>query len=1013
MLRMPLVSIDRLLSILQKDQLADFIRNPLIGEAIRMASPSFYDQVQSDPTLSRPALQLTALKYILRLSSRCTPFGRFAGCCLGDIANQTMLDMPNRQLMSHYQLDMHVLILFQQYFETHPSIRPYLKFSPNTSLYQLDKQLRYTESAISELTTNHFISQLTITPAIKLVIRHASQGATINQLVRKLIHHQYTETDAYLLIEQLIADQVLISEVYPTVTGPDVLSSWLTMLEQMPHTDTCRHALAQIKCLLTPSEELTTPESAIRSILIEQFSLVLPDRPILQCNSYFTSIINQLNSTICLKLQQTLDVLFSLSSKFSASRSDSLSTFRQAFYARYEEREIPLAVALDPSLGVGYGPAPLPDEQALLEGILPEEGSAEPSPLAMATQQWLLKLYTRWQDQTGETLHLTAEDIQPLPGAAVERPATNYYALGYFLASSSKAIDAGDYQFVLKALGGCSPFPLMGRFCRDNAQLTEQIQSHFSTLQQGDNNRIYAEIAHLPSIRAGNVIQRPHLSPYEIPYLTRSTLPREQQILLADLWISVPGGHRVVLRSRRLGKEIVPRLTTAHNYQMGLPLYQFLGDLQLQDTFAGISWQWGWLSKVRHLPRIQYKQVILKEARWRLEIADINPNLSAVKNVANWRQSWGIPRFIALEQGDQELFLDLAHTLCQDLLIDTLQRLKILYLIEWLRTPDRCCVTGSDGRFTHEVIIPFICTDDKKKPSPPSLPSSGSVERVFVPGSQWLYIKIYTSPEMSSLVQTKLGRLARKLVRNQQVTHWFFIHYKDPDYHLRFRFHLAEPSNAAFVLQACQHTLQPFIAIEVIHRLQVDTYVREIERYGFRQIDWLEWLFWVDSDWVIQLRQVSTNEADLLTAAIMGADAYLTDFGLSLSEKIRLCDKIFTGLFREHGESANSRKAMAKKYRHNEAFVKRVLHQHDLFAFEKSCQKLFQKRSHRLKPFLERLLTGDSIALETMASLVHLFINRLFTQHQRTYELLTYHHLLRGYQSLNAYVPPVPQSLFS
>jgi lantibiotic biosynthesis protein len=50
----------------------------------------------------------------------------------------------------------------------------------------------------------------------------------------------------------------------------------------------------------------------------------------------------------------------------------------------------------------------------------------------------------------------------------------------------------------------------------------------------------------------------------EIVYLGRSGAPADHQLPLTDLLVSVRDG-RVVLRSRSLGREVVPRLTNAHN----------------------------------------------------------------------------------------------------------------------------------------------------------------------------------------------------------------------------------------------------------------------------------------------------------------------------------------------------------------------------------------------------------------------------------------------------------------
>lgn len=81
----------------------------------------------------------------------------------------------------------------------------------------------------------------------------------------------------------------------------------------------------------------------------------------------------------------------------------------------------------------------------------------------------------------------------------------------------------------------------------------------------------------------GNILFRPHIRDYEITYLIGSTLDDEHVIPASDLMVSVKG-RKVVLRSRRLQKEIIPRLTSAYNYKGNTtPLYRFLCDLQSQN----------------------------------------------------------------------------------------------------------------------------------------------------------------------------------------------------------------------------------------------------------------------------------------------------------------------------------------------------------------------------------------------------------------------------------------------
>ncbi len=91
------------------------------------------------------------------------------------------------------------------------------------------------------------------------------------------------------------------------------------------------------------------------------------------------------------------------------------------------------------------------------------------------------------------------------------------------------------------------------------------MQAHIHTeeaLHSGD--AVFAEIAHLPEGRVGNVVCRPVLRRYEIPLLATPGVPVDRQIALSDLTVSLHNG-RIVLRSQRLGIKVLPRLTTAHN----------------------------------------------------------------------------------------------------------------------------------------------------------------------------------------------------------------------------------------------------------------------------------------------------------------------------------------------------------------------------------------------------------------------------------------------------------------
>src|SRR5262249_17396529 len=135
---------------------------------------------------------------------------------------------------------------------------------------------------------------------------------------------------------------------------------------------------------------------------------------------------------------------------------------------------------------------------------------------------------------------------------------------------------------------------------------------------------VFAEVVHLADGRLANISARPVLREREIVYLGRSGAPADHQLPLTDLLVSVRDG-RVVLRSRSLGREVVPRLTNAHNYVNGaLGTYRFLASLQHQDV-RSLAFTLGPLPQLPYVPRIRLGRIVLREASWNLRKAELDP----------------------------------------------------------------------------------------------------------------------------------------------------------------------------------------------------------------------------------------------------------------------------------------------------------------------------------------------------------------------------------------------------
>ena len=234
--------------------------------------------------------------------------------------------------------------------------------------------------------------------------------------------------------------------------------------------------------------------------------------------------------------------------------------------------------------------------------------------------------------------------------------------------------------------------------------------------KEEDNNPdvIYAEIVHLPESRTGNILFRPVLRKYEIPYLAKPAIAEEFRLQLNDLMLSIKG-NRIILRSKRLNKEIIPRLSTAHNYSFNaLPIYQFLCDLQTQNIRGGVMFNWGALAnEFSFLPRVIYKNLIFSLASWKVKKEDIKLMLAIeddeilIEKINKWRKKNKIPAYIILDEGDNELFINLENPLMVRTLFSVIKNKDIFQIQEFLFDPETAIVKSDEGSFNNQFILAF------------------------------------------------------------------------------------------------------------------------------------------------------------------------------------------------------------------------------------------------------------------------------------------------------------------
>ena len=272
----------------------------------------------------------------------------------------------------------------------------------------------------------------------------------------------------------------------------------------------------------------------------------------------------------------------------------------------------------------------------------------------------------------------------------------------------------------LESVGGSSAVNLAGRFCYLDEKLCDTILEITAIEQELMGEVLLAEIVHLPQQRTGNILMRPILREYEIPYLAKPAVKKEYTIPISDLMVSVKN-DKVMLRSKRLDKYILPRLSNAHNYAIGaLPIYRFLCDLQTQGVNILGGFSWGELENESiYLPRIVHRNIILHPATWNLHKIEIN-SIAESKSSADLmivindlRSRYKIPAKVILASGDNELWIDLENINCLRLFQNEIKNMMEVKLREFVFRPEDCIVSENGSPFAHECVF-FIHQETDK-----------------------------------------------------------------------------------------------------------------------------------------------------------------------------------------------------------------------------------------------------------------------------------------------------------
>jgi lantibiotic biosynthesis protein len=995
---------------LSEDFLREMLENQLFAEALYLASPTLYEEAMNwkagtitDPKKAVKVPQSLG-KYYSRMCSRCTPFGLFAGCGVAEWAEETSLILDD-DFERKTRLDKHYTGALAQQLAEIASIRHLLLYYPNSSIYRIGEDIRYVEYKYVEGKRQHQISAITWSEYIQLVLDLCKKGTLIKDIIPHLVDDEISDEEATNFVEQLIENQLLVNELEPSITGKGLINQ---IKKTLISHENISEVLGSIETGLGKIDSRKINNiSAYQDVMstLERFGTPYEVGKIFQTDSVRLFQKNTLNKTVQEELKTICDLLIYTS---EISENQRLKDFQKSFFQRYETQEQPLLFVLDTETGIGYGDSGKSHNTPIAEGLQIPNLVNESTNLTFSKIENFL--YAKWLESLKSNafeVSIEVKDLQPFCTEDVQIPPS--------CSVMFRLTGDGRLPIFLEGISGSSAVNLLGRFAHADEAVHEIVQDIVELEESKNPAVVFAEIVHLPENRIGNILLHPPFRKYEIPYLAKSSLPIEYQVTLDDLYVSVDSyQNRIILRSKRLNKEVIPRLSNAHNYSANsLPLYHFLCDLQTQNVSRNFDLGWSKITTAsKFSPRLTLQNIVLNLATWRFTKHDYTELISSksdslLAKMKAFCEKWQIPQLFVLADFDNELLVNTENLLSVEIWIEAIKRRDKITIKEFLYNPEGSPVKNKQGQgFTNQFIATWINNHTVYPALNLVSDSDVAIQRNFSIGSEWIYVKLYSGAKIADTILTSaIKPLVGNLLAQQLIDKWFFIRYSDPEKHLRLRFHLTDLNDFGEVFKNIKNAIEPFENEGLIWKVQADTYQREVERYGADTMEFSESIFCEDSNLVMEmLDQTWGDEREPIRWqwTLKVINTYLDDFGLSLLQKKELLERMKTSFALEYKMDKALKMQIDQRFRNNRAVIEQILDEslnatHPLAPLFISIQR----KSEMIKSVVANIkkLKSESQLSKYLSDTIHMTVNRSISDNQRLHELVMYDFLYRYYQA--------------
>ncbi|KIO68335.1 hypothetical protein B4064_0974 [Caldibacillus thermoamylovorans] len=976
-----------------KEHLLEICNDPFFRQSILAASKSLYNKMLdfcNGKKIKKYDYFLKAIyKYLIRMSTRPTPFGLFAGIDFGEFTEETTsIKFGANKYKKFARPDLEWIMKIvkkleqeqygQLWFKINDSI-----FFKGERAYLLHSTIKDTDKKVNEISVR-------ITSPFEMTYQLAGRLIPFQKLKNELMTRFSNATEEKIehFLKQLIKNEFLISNLRPPLTVMDQLDYLIKELKKS-NLEEWVNALTNIqeeirKYTMTPFGE----GEKIYKDLHRKMTQLVKSKYVLQVDAKLNLQEKKLNKKVIKDLNKLMRMLLPFSMTYQQTDSP-FSRYKQEFIEKYGvDREVPLLEMLDQDLGIG---APVDYENPKNAGI--NAGMVQPSTDEQLRDYFLQKYVEAVKDK--KSIMITDDEIKELG-----LDDYNYNSIPdsldmNIIVKCNSDQDIADNRFTYYLgpnLGATHAGKSFGRFAYmmdGEEKLFETLNEEILNLNDDSDEYVTCEIVYMPNeTRNANVTRNIHHSEYELALFTNNSRDEEHRLSLNDILIGIEN-DLFYAKSKTLNKKLLITINNMLNTRTAPNPIRFLYDLSLDGKKIWYNFPWDIIfSEYSYIPKIEYKNFTISPEKWVLnKIIKTNSKMDFADFEERFKKfclEYHVPKFVYLTFADNRVLLNSEDEHCIRILHHQFNnRYSNIILSSYEDGGLNLVKDHADEEYICEMVIPLVkvkqeVNEHYVKPKKSHQIPSLSDERVKLPFEDWIYLKLYgVNSNMDDLIAFYISEYCREKWAKGEIEKYFFMRYADPEQHIRLRLNASE-GKLLQMYPDIKQWLRTLMEKGLLSRFSIDTYEKEIERYGGRElIHFAETLFCTDSivtEDILKLKRLKTINFSDEVIGMVSIIHYMEQFGLEYESQL------------DFMQQQVNKQDYREDFKQNRSYYMKVCNTDNDWKGLRETEEgtlllnVLNQRNDSIKAYAKKIREGleASSELSILDSVIHLHCNRLF-----------------------------------